>query len=140
MTFTRQDVVDTARSYLGLRFVRGGRDRARGIDCVGLLTLVGRDLGFDIVDIKDYTFEPKPDVFVNNIRNQSDPAPMNWRPGTIVLLRQSIYPMHCGIIGERYGLPTIINANMHSRKVIEQSATEWDGMVIEMRDYRGVQN
>ncbi len=140
MTFTRQDVVDTARSYVGTRFARSGRDRNKGIDCVGLLTLVGWDLGLDIKDIRDYTFEPKPGVFLQTIRSQSDPAPRNeMRPGQIVLLRQSIFPMHCGILGRNDRGLTVINANLHERKVVEQPVAEWRNEIIELRDYQGLE-
>lgn len=138
---TRNQVVDAARSYVGVRFNRSGRDRNRGIDCVGLLTLVGRDLGLDIKDILDYTFEPNPDAFLNTIRSQSEPVPAGaFRLGNIVLLRQSIYPMHCGIIGRQDTGLTVINANLHERKVVEQPIAEWRNDIIELRDYRGLIN
>lgn len=136
---TRQQVVDTARSYLGVRFARSGRDRIHGIDCVGLLTLVGRDLGLDIEDIINYNFEPKPDVFLNIIRSQSNPVKMGaYNPGNIVLLRQTIFPMHCGIIGRDENGLTVINANLHERKVVEQPIRVWKNEIIELRDYKGI--
>ena len=111
----------------------------RGIDCVGLLTLVGGDLGLDIQDILNYNFEPKPDTFLNIIRSQSEPVPMGaFKPGCIVLLRQSIYPMHCGIIGRKPEGLTVINANMNMRKVVEQPIADWRKEIIELRDYRGI--
>lgn len=136
---TRSDIVETARSYLGTKFSRSGRDRTRGIDCVGLLTLVGRDLGLDIDDIINYNFEPKPDTFLNIIRSQTDPVPMGaYKPGNVVLLRQSIYPMHCGIIGRKPEGLTVINANLHERKVVEQPIADWRSEIIELRDYKGI--
>lgn len=135
---TRTEIIDQARSYLGVRFSRSGRSRT-GIDCVGLLTMVGRDLGLDIEDILNYNFEPKPDVFLNIIRSQTEPVPMNaYKAGNIVLLRQSIYPMHCGIIGRKPEGLTVINANMHERKVVEQPIADWRNEIIELRDYKGI--
>lgn len=139
LKITRDDVVSSARSYIGVRFARSGRDRTRGLDCVGLLTVVGRDLGLDIQDILNYNFEPKPDTFLNIIRSQSNSVPMGaFKPGNIVLLRQSIYPMHCGIIGRKPSGLTVINANMHARKVVEQPISEWRNEIIELRDYKGI--
>ncbi len=141
MRITRDQIVETARSYLGVKFARSGRDRNRGIDCVGLLTLVGRDLGLDIEDIINYNFEPKPDVFLEIIRRQTNPAPMNvYKPGNVVLLRQSVFPMHCGIIAKDETGLTIINANLHKRKVVEQPIREWRNEIIELRDYKGIVN
>ncbi len=139
MPITRTQIVETARSYLGVRFSRSGRDRNRGIDCVGLLTLVGRDLGLDIKDIINYDFEPRPDQFLETIRSQTDPVPMNaFREGNVVLLRQSIFPMHCGIIGRKPEGLTVINANLHERKVVEQPIADWRKEIIELRDYKGL--
>ena len=136
---TRDQIVETARSYLGVRFARSGRDRNRGIDCVGLLTLVGRDLGLDIKDIINYDFEPRPDEFLRIIRTQTNPVPMGvFRPGTVVLLKQSIYPMHCGILARTDDGLTIINANLHKRKVIEEPIANWRKDIIELRDYKGI--
>ena len=133
--------MDPARSYLGVRFARSGRDRNRGIDCVGLLTLVGRDLGLDIQDIINYNFEPQPDVFLNIIRSQSNPVPMGaFKPACIVILRQSIYPMHCGIIGRNDEGLTVINANLHARKVVEEPIAVWRSKIIELRDFKGLIN
>lgn len=139
MDFTRDDVVQLARSYVDVKFTRSGRSRGKGIDCVGLLTLVGRDLGQEIDDMTNYNFEPNPDAFLNTIRSQSDPAPMKAiQRGMIVMLRQSIYPMHCGIIGSgEFGL-TVINANLHARKTVEQPIAEWRNDIIEFRDYKGL--
>ncbi len=139
MEYTRNDVVEFARDYVGIKFTRSGRDKMKGIDCVGLLTLVGRDLGQEIDDLLHYNFEPNPDAFLNTIRTQSNPASMNAiRPGMIVLLRQSIYPMHCGIMGINESGLTVINANMHARRVVEQPVAEWRNSIIEVRDYKGL--
>ena len=138
---TRQQVVDTARSYIGTKFVRSGRSKTAGVDCVGLLTVVGRDLGLDIRDILNYDFEPKPGVFLDIIRSQTDYHPMgSFKPGTIVLLRQSIFPMHAGIIGRDASGATVINANMRARKVIEEPIAKWRSEIIELRDYKGLVN
>lgn len=42
-----------AQKYLGAPYKHRGRDLA-GLDCWGLVILVYRDLGIDILDIKDY--------------------------------------------------------------------------------------
>lgn len=45
---TGQDVVDGARKYLGVPYVWGGTDPAKGLDCSGLVQLVYRNLGIDL--------------------------------------------------------------------------------------------
>lgn len=43
-----QAVVDEARRYLGVPYVWGGTDPAKGLDCSGLVQLVYRNLGIDL--------------------------------------------------------------------------------------------
>lgn len=141
MTPTREEIVAEARKWIGVKFKRGGRDKM-GLDCVGLLTVVGRGFGYVIEDVTSYDFEPKPNLFLDTIRRQTEDVP-GWMlksplPGQIVLLKQSIYPMHCGIIGRNSTGPTVINANLLKRKVVEQPIVEWQKDLLELREYPGV--
>jgi hypothetical protein len=43
-----QAVVDDARKYLGIPYVWGGTDPAKGLDCSGLVQRVYQDLGYDL--------------------------------------------------------------------------------------------
>ena len=43
-----QAVVDEARKYLGVPYVWGGTDPAKGLDCSGLVQLVYKNLGYDL--------------------------------------------------------------------------------------------
>lgn len=135
----RLDIVRAARSYIGTYFKKGGRDR-QGIDCVGLLILVGGELGIELNDTTAYSFDPNAPlmskfVFAQSIRRPFSPL----QNGYIAILKQSIFPMHTGIIALDSGRPTIINANARSKKVIEQPLTEWEKDLIEVRDYKGVE-
>lgn len=134
---TRDDVVEAARSYLGVRFKKYGRTKEGGFDCVGLLLAVGNDLGLPVEDLKGYAFDPIPQVFMSHIGKQTT---FQRKPthGSIALLRQSVYPMHTGIIAKTPNGFTIINAHMGKRKVIEQPARDWDGLIIQYRDFQGI--
>lgn len=136
--FTRQQIVEAAREYISVRFKKGGRDKG-GMDCVGVLVCVGRDLGEDIEDLDHYTFDFKPDLFRQHIRKQSLPGSKGaLKPGQIVLLKDRFFPFHCGIIGKLNNKLTIINANMKKRAVVEQPMTDWLHGLSETRDYKGV--
>lgn len=135
----RLDIVRVARSYLGTRFLRGGRDH-KGIDCVGLLVMVGREVGLDLKDTTAYNFNPNIPLMQEFVFDQSERRP--FRPlknGYLAILKQSVFPMHTGIITVDQGETTIINANMKARSVIEQTIAEWDKDLIEVRDYKGVE-
>jgi cell wall-associated NlpC family hydrolase len=47
-TATGQAIADGARKYLGVPYVWGGTDPAKGLDCSGLVQRVYRDLGIDV--------------------------------------------------------------------------------------------
>ena len=53
MEQSRIEVVETARTYLGTRWRHQGRDR-QGLDCVGLVLRVARDLGLTEFEISNY--------------------------------------------------------------------------------------
>jgi cell wall-associated NlpC family hydrolase len=137
---TYQDIITEAKSWLGVRFKKGGRDRM-GVDCVGLLVNVGRACGIEIEDTTEYSFDPDPAKFMTMVYGQSDPITFEGLvPGSIVLMRQSVFPMHTGILSrDHYGRLSIINANLHKRQVVEQLYTEWKNQVIGYRKYKGVE-
>lgn len=136
---TLADIEKEARSWLGVRFKKGGRDR-KGIDCVGLLVNVGRACGIELNDDTGYSFNPETIMFQDLVYGQSDALPVtNLRPGSILLFRQSVFPMHTGILSkDRYGRLAVINANLMKREVVEQPMTEWKHLLIGVRTYKGV--
>lgn len=137
MSVDRKDLVKEARTWIGTKFKKGGRDRT-GVDCIGLLIGVGRTFQFDIKDSIEYSFSPEPSMFQNMVYDQTVHRDMNdVMEGSIVILRQSIFPMHTGIIAKNAaGSWTIINANLKERRVIEQSIDVWADLIISLRDYK----
>lgn len=138
--FTKSDVLAEARTWLGVRFKKGGRDR-QGVDCVGLLVNVGRACGVDLQDTTEYSFDPHPEKFQELVYGQTLSVPFkDIEPGCIVLLRQSVFPMHTGIIStDHHGRLAVINANLHRREVVEQPFDEWDDLVIGIRNFKGIE-
>lgn len=135
---TREDVVKIARSFKDARFRQCGR-LPHAMDCVGLIVLTGRELGLEIEDASTYTFDPKPKFFMEHVRKQSVKADRKrLRHGQICLFRQSVFPMHLGILTMDGPTPTVINANLIKRKVVEQPYSEWRDLLIEVRDYKGI--
>lgn len=136
----RQLIVDAARQYLGTPFKKGGRSKT-AIDCVGLLVLVGRDVGLHIEDTTEYSFNPEVAKFVDVIYSQSVRLPMEpLLIGSIGIFKQSIFPMHTGIIAKdpRNGQLTVINANLSRKSVVEQPMSEWKSNLLHLRDYKGI--
>lgn len=136
---TREQIVAAARTYLGVPFKLRGRDRM-GIDCIGLLRAVGVDCGYDFPDFTDYGRGPEVQKLNYYVETYSDPAPRGvYKIGQVLKLRQSVFPMHLGIIAtDQYGRLTVINANVRERKVIDQPIGYWESMIIAPREYLGV--
>lgn len=58
---TGAEVVSTARKYLGVPYVWGGTDPAKGLDCSGLVQLVYKELGVDLPRVsRDQAQEGRP--------------------------------------------------------------------------------
>lgn len=138
--FTRQQVVDAARSYIGVNFRMYGRDRT-GLDCVGLLYCVGKDLGIEGHHDTDYSRQPEPAKLQAMLDQYTRPAKANPpRSGRVLKLRQMIFPMHIGILVVENGRLSVINANVKRHKVVEDSWEVWKNLVMEYRDIKGVMN
>lgn len=142
---TPDDVVKAALAYVGTRFRLQGRNLT-GIDCCGLLVNCGREAGLDIKDTTRYDHsqfdlhgpDPKGDLFLSFIRGQSDmiegKRPMH---GAIALLRQTIFPMHCGIIDHSGQDAYLIHANVRKGVQRDRWFGTWHTHLIEFRSYRG---
>lgn len=135
----RSEIVTEARTWLGVKFKKGGRDRT-GVDCIGLLVNVGRKFGFDIEDTIEYSFNPEPAKFQSLVYSQTVERKVSeLDAGMILLFRQSIFPMHTGILArDRYGRFTVINASVKARSVVEEPIAMWEPLIIGVRDYREV--
>lgn len=86
---TRQQIIDAALSLNGVPFLHQGRSEETGVDCVGLLVLIGRKIGYpEIVDVTDYRRMPKEHVVREVIgQNCDEIAIEDARPGDFFLIR-----------------------------------------------------
>lgn len=134
----RDQIIESARSLIDVPFVEKGRTN-RGIDCVGLLLHVAHAIGQDdIIDILDYSMAPEVEKFMEYVVGQTDEAPKNpLMHGSIVLLRQAIYPMHCGLLTTDKGRIQLIHA-APSRGVCETLYKPWSRNFLKQRNFRGV--
>lgn len=110
-------IVETARSYLGVRWKHQGRTR-EGIDCVGLLVLVAHELRLTTYDTRAYSRRPKNTVFLDHFdkAGASRLAIQDATIGDIAIFEQAGYPCHAGLLTSN----GIIHASMPRRKVVEE--------------------
>lgn len=95
------DKSKAALKYLGVPYQHQGRSTA-GMDCVGLIIAVGRDLGIDMND-QDYPYLkiPDPTVLLSGMMNNFMHKPgSSYEPGDIIVFRIRRNPQHVGIILE----------------------------------------
>lgn len=136
--FTRKDIIESARSYVGVKFRMHGRDRT-GLDCVGLLFCIGKDVGIEAINDTDYGGTPVPNKFGEMLERYTHlVSPSPPRSGQVLKLRQLMWPMHIGILAVDKNRMTVINANMKKKKVTEDTFNEWQNLVMEHRDINGV--
>lgn len=86
---------------LGLPFVHQGRSDETGVDCVGLLVVMGQKINYpNLVDAEAYRRTPSAQVIKEIIEMNCDEIPMaEAREGDIYLMRLGgIKPRHAAII------------------------------------------
>ena len=83
---TADSFIAAARGYVGVPWRHQGRSRF-GIDCVGLLVCVARDLGIQIEDMRAYEREPRAHDLARMLRRHCVSVPVaGMRRGDIVLM------------------------------------------------------
>lgn len=140
---TAADVVSAARSRLGVRWVHQGR-HATGLDCLGLLVSVARQLGCPAPDDAAYGRIPDGEQLLSEMRRWlvAEPVGTHPRSGHLVLLRVGKNPHHAGIIGDyRYGgLLSLIHGDSKAGKVSEQRmCSNWAAGIVELYRLPGVE-
>ena len=89
-SITRNEILNSASSLLGTPFVHQGRDATTGVDCVGLLVVMGRLIAYpQIIDVEAYRRIPSSTVIKETLQKNLDEIPIeDARPADIFLMRQ----------------------------------------------------
>jgi cell wall-associated NlpC family hydrolase len=108
-------IVETARTWLGTPFHHQGRVKGAGVDCIGLVIGVARELGIwaPDFDYRDYGRQPNNGVLLREISKHCEPCTME--EGCILLMRWFKEPQHVAI----YTGGTIIHSAETFGKVVE---------------------
>ena len=116
-------VVEVARSYLGTKFHHQGRRKFIGVDCIGLIACVARELGFEFVDQTNYARLPNDGELQAGLEKYL--LPCELKVGAVALFKLDQEPQHVGIVsdyGNGFGL---MHAYLQARKVVEHSLDEF---------------
>jgi cell wall-associated NlpC family hydrolase len=138
---TRAAILTAARAYLGAPFRHQGRS-VDGMDCVGLLVLVGRRLGYPHRDITGYSRRATGMGFLQHFHAHLDEiAPRDARVGDVLVFVESVYPCHTGILSAVAGtdVPHLIHAHALRGCVIEEPLIgEWPAKLRFAFRFRGI--
>lgn len=119
---TRAQVVAEARTWLGTPWLHQHRVKGHGIDCIGLIICVARDLGLSPPGT-DYTgYGRRPDGSLMSLCGQHM-RPIErgaMQPGDVLVVAIEHDPQHMGILGDyRHGGLSLIHAASKPGRVIE---------------------
>lgn len=123
---TGDRIVAAARGWLGVPWRHQGRSR-RGVDCVGLVVCVARELGHEPEDFTAYARHADTFDFAERFRRALREVPVaEAQPGDVLVFAERAFPCHCAVLSRRHGVPHLIHAHALRRRVIEEPlAGEW---------------
>lgn len=115
-------IVDAARGFVGVPYHHQGRNRF-GLDCVGLVIAVARELALvpDYFDITGYGRVPDGASLMKHLTENLEPVEQaDMRTGDVVCVAFQQWPQHVGIVGDYvHGGHSIIHADIARGRVLE---------------------
>lgn len=117
------EIVSIARRWLGTPFHHQARLEGVGVDCVGLVICIARELGAVAKDwdVKGYGRVPDGVQLMRHLDDRLDAITQEeMRPGDVVLVAFDSHPQHVGIVGDyTHGGLSIIHASGAHGRVLE---------------------
>jgi len=124
MTVSKESIVTEARSWLGTPFHHQARVKGVGVDCVGLVIGVARNLGLvdPNFDVNCYPRVPDGTSFLQLIAQNLREVPFeDAQLGDVCCIAIESDPQHVGIVGDYPGgRCSLIHSSSGSGKVVEQ--------------------
>lgn len=141
LSLLRLNTVNAARQWLGVKWVHQGRTPA-GIDCAGLVIVVAKNQGFANYDTTNYQRRTTGNDFLRHFNeNMKRKRPDERMPGDVIILRDSYFPCHCGILAaDHLGEETIIHAYAPRKKVVEDYLAQGDYLekLVAIFEFKGI--
>lgn len=132
------DVITSARAYLGVPFRHQGRTPPLALDCAGLFVQVCRDLGLPVIDEQGYGRNPWGGLLEQCIDRQpflSRIQPDQMEAGDILLMRFTGEPQHIAIHAGK----TMIHSYENSGRVVEHRLADvWRARVVQVYRFEGL--
>lgn len=119
----RSEIVLKAREYINTPFIHQGRLKGVGIDCIGLVINVGKELGIfdESLNIGGYLPIPDGTSFLKGADTYLvKQTKEEMLPGDTIIVKYDKDPQHIGILADyRHGGLSIIHASSEACRVIE---------------------
>lgn len=118
---SRTDLILHAREHLNTKWRHQGRVPGESLDCVGLLIVVARSIGVEVVDDTNYSSKPGSAGLIKHLLQYCDEIQMEVPrlPGDILIVSVAGEdPQHCMMWTDQ---GTVIHASAKHRKVVEHS-------------------
>lgn len=146
---TRNQIVNAACSLAGVRFRHQGRDAQNGVDCVGLLVVVGHLIGYPhIFDVQGYRRTPSADTIRKTLELNCDEISLDEvAKGDIYLMRMGgRKPRHAAIrVSDETNysrgiVPTLIHAKGagNTGRVVVEPVEQWQTQFVAGFRVRGL--
>lgn len=147
---TRQEIQDSARSYIGTQWRHQGRDRDMGVDCAGLVACVAKDIGVlpPEWDYTNYDRQTDGRELLETLMKYLIKKPVEaGLPGDVILMKHitARWAIHCGVLtdlgSQGLGLVHAHGApGMRRAKVVEQSWPEdWRVRAVAAFEFDGIE-
>jgi NlpC/P60 family putative phage cell wall peptidase len=132
----RSDIVAEARRWVGTPYHHLGRVMGHGVDCYGVIEMVGRALGIPVPDGLTYSRLPDEKELLRNMDLYAVNIPVaEAQPGDIILLPYDKKIRHMAILTDK----GMIHAYEPVGKVVEHSIDRaWKGLIRRAYQYPGV--
>lgn len=127
---SRQDTIDTGRSFIDTPWLHQGRQPGVAIDCVGVPALIAFQLGLiRRLPRADYPRRPN-GTFLAQFRESglTETVPNNIQSGDVAVFTNNTHPCHCGIYIMK-DEPWILHAHAGHRKVVEEPLSAADPII-----------
>ena len=131
------DIVTEARKHLDTPFVHQGRLPGKALDCAGLVVIVARNLGIDLLDTQGYGRNPNGALeAVIAAQTCVDQVPIDQRqPGDILTMRFAREMQHVAICSGE----TVIHSYEAVGKVCEHRLDDvWIRRIVRVYRVRGL--
>ncbi len=140
-TATRQQIVSQARTWLHTPYQHQARCKGAGVDCIGLVVGVAKELGLSQADAQCYGRIPSSNDLVTALQQHAIPVAPDaiWSAGQILLIRFDAEPQHVAILAGSVGQHTMIHAYSNAGCVTEHRVADvWRARILARYEFPGV--